>query len=113
MQLKGRGDEPLLSVDDRCGPMLRAHRGHGRRGDVARSLRAMVTSSAGGRGSSSVTAGLVGKLTVGRVKCRVGQGGMTLWLEGSAVCWSVGVGVAGRVGRPNADLWDLAWERVS
>jgi hypothetical protein len=23
--------EPLLSVDDRCGPMLRAHRGHGRR----------------------------------------------------------------------------------
>ena len=51
---------------------------------------------------------LVGKLTVGRVKCRVGQGGMTLWLEGSAVCWSVGVRVAGRVCRPNADLCDLA-----
>jgi hypothetical protein len=52
----------------------------------------MVTSSAGGRGSTVDDACLVGELTVGRVKCRVGQGGMTLWLAGSAVCWSVGVG---------------------
>jgi hypothetical protein len=56
---------------------------------------------------------LVGKLTVGRVKCQVGQGGLTLsarGLGGVLVGW---VRVAGRVGRPNADLCDLAWERVS
>ena len=41
---------------------------------------------------------LVGKLTVGRVKCQVGQGGMTSRLEGSAVCWSFG-GAGGWSGR--------------
>ena len=55
-------------------------------------LAADGTSSAGGRGSTLGDDLLAGELTVGRVKCRVGQGGMTLWLEGSAVCWSVGVG---------------------
>ena len=31
LQLGGHGHRPWLSVDDRCGPMRRARRGHGRR----------------------------------------------------------------------------------
>jgi len=61
-----------------------------------------------------VTTCLVGELTVGRVKG--GREGMAVGpsgLEGQAVGWSVGVRVAGRVGRPNPELCDLAWERVS
>src|SRR5215207_403298 len=30
VQLSGSGDRPLLTVGDRRGPLLRAHRGHGR-----------------------------------------------------------------------------------
>jgi hypothetical protein len=38
MQLSGCGDGPLLSLGDRCGPMLRARRGTAGEDDVARSL---------------------------------------------------------------------------
>jgi hypothetical protein len=67
LQLGGHGQCPWLSVDDRCRPMLRARRGHVRRGrrsskdDVARSLLATVASWIGGRGLSSVTACFAGK----------------------------------------------------
>jgi hypothetical protein len=36
LQLGGSRHRPWLSVNDRWWPMVRAHRGHGRRDDVAR-----------------------------------------------------------------------------
>jgi hypothetical protein len=105
-----------VSVDDRGVPEASCWEWHGDGTAGEDALGSHVTAMASARAMDEARPGrlsLVGELTVGRVKCRVGQGGMTLWLEGSAVCWSVGVGVAGRVGRPNADLCDLAWERVS
>jgi hypothetical protein len=60
-----------------------------------------------------MTTCLVGKLTVGRVKWQVGQDGVTLSAGGFSGVLIGRVRVAGRVGRPNADLCDLAWERVS
>jgi len=47
-QLKVSLDRPLLSVVDRQRPMLRARRGHGRRGRTRLCVAAMVTSSTGG-----------------------------------------------------------------
>jgi hypothetical protein len=41
---------------------------------------------------------LVGELTVGRVKCQVGQGGMTLWARGFGGVL-VGRGAGGWSGR--------------
>src|SRR5215211_5436141 len=55
------GTDPWLSVDDRCRPMLRARRGHGRRGRPCSEPAGEVTSSTGGRGLSPVTTCLVGK----------------------------------------------------
>jgi hypothetical protein len=51
-----------------------------------------------GRGPPPATTCLVSKLTVGRVKCRVGQGGMTLWARGFGGVL-VGRGAGGWSGR--------------
>jgi hypothetical protein len=48
MQLSRCGDGPLLSVNDGCGPMRRARRGHGREDEGRSGVAAMVTSSTGG-----------------------------------------------------------------
>jgi hypothetical protein len=59
-----------VTVGDRCEPMPRACRGHGRRDDGARSLSAMVTSLTRGRGQSAVILPLLAR-AAGPRSCRV------------------------------------------
>jgi hypothetical protein len=61
MQLSGRGHQPLLAVGDRCGPMVRARQGHGRRGRREWERGGDDSSSTTGRGLFSVATDLVGK----------------------------------------------------
>jgi hypothetical protein len=61
LQLGGHGHRPWLSLDDRCRPMLKARRRTAGENELGAGVVAMVTSSTGGRGPSSVTTCLVAK----------------------------------------------------
>jgi hypothetical protein len=72
----------LLTVGDRCKPLLGARRGTAGEGERRVDLAAAAPPGVQGQGASSVTTCLVGKLTVGRVKWRRAQEKVTLPVGG-------------------------------